>query len=204
MFRLEGSLYLWDQYANFSGTDLATQDFEAGYDAYDIYAADDFENTVEWEVDTIITRGGWGVFVDLNNATSIQWWICPDNGGEPLCDPPYDGSAVWSTSLPPSNPQVQLGIFEAADIVLTLDNPFELPPGHWWLVYQVSLNFTAYYQYGWSGNSDPVWGAQAMQNNPNGGFGYGFGWWPNDYGLDYMFRIGGKEVYRNYLPTMTK
>jgi len=176
MFRLEGSYYLWDQYLYPSGIYYAAQDFEPSYDPYDIFAADDFANLLPWKVDTIVTRGDWGSYVDLNNATSLQWWICPDFGGVPLCDPPYDGNAVWAISLPPTNPQVQLGVFEAEDVYLTLDDPIELPPGNWWLVYQVSLDLIPNGQYGWSGTSSlPVWGSPGMQINPNGGFGYGLG-----------------------------
>jgi hypothetical protein len=206
MFRLEGSDYLWDQYGNkyhWAGTDFAAQDFEQAYEDLDIFAADDFVNQLPWKIDTIVTRGGWGAFVDLNNATSLKWWICPDFGGMPLCDPPYDGSAFWSISLHPSNHQVQFGVFEAEDVYLYLNDPIELPPGVWWLVYQVSLEYGYFGQYGWSGTNFPVWGTQGLQINPNGGFGYGTTWWPNSNGFDYMFRIGGIK-FRNFLPVITK
>jgi len=199
---LSSGFVLWDQYANWSTNNHAAQDFEAGMDSYDIYAADDFENTMAWEIDTITIRGGWTDFVDISVATSIQWWICPDNGGEPLCDPPNDGSAVWSISLPPANPQVHLGYHQPEDVILTLDTPVILPPGHWWLAYQVSLDYSTYGQYGWSGTYDPVWGAVAKQNNPNNGFGMGTGWWNNNGGEDYMFRLEGSlylwDQYANY------
>lgn len=182
---------LWDQYANYSGANFAAQDFEAAYDVYDIFAADDFENLDTWTIETIVTRGGWTGFVDLNNATAISWWICPDNGGEPLCDPPGDGNAVWSLSLPPTDPQVALGVSEPEDVVLTLDTPVVLPAGTWWLVYQASLEFGVYGQYGWSGTADAVWGTQGLQNNPGGGFGMGAGWWPNTSAQDQMFRLEG-------------
>jgi hypothetical protein len=182
---------LWDQYANWSSTDHAAQDFETAYDIYDIFAADDFENLETWNIDTITTRGGWGSPVDLNNATAINWWICPDNGGEPLCDPPGDGNEIWTISLPPTDPQVALGVSEPEDVVLTLDTPIVLPAGTWWLVYQVALENGLYGQYGWSSTTDAVWGHVGMQNNPGGGFGMGTGWWDNTYAYDFMFRLEG-------------
>ncbi len=182
---------LWDQYANWDSTDYATQDFESVYDSYDIFAADDFENTEPWTIETIVVRGGWGGFVDLNNATALHWWICPDNGGEPLCDPPGDGNEVWSISLPPTDPQIQLGVVEPEDVYLTLNTPINLPAGVWWLAYQVSLEYGLYGQYGWSGTNDPVWGAVGKQNNPGGGFGQPPGWWDNTNARDFMFRLEG-------------
>jgi uncharacterized repeat protein (TIGR01451 family) len=182
---------LWDQYANWSGTDFAAQDFEPAYDQYDMYAGDDFENTEGWLVDTVVTRGGWGAYVDLNNASAIHWYIYADDGGEPA-GVPGDGTEYWSLSLAPSDPQVSLGVVEPEDVVLTLDAPVVLPPGNWWLVHFVSLEFGVYGQYGWSGTSDPVWGEIGKQNNPGGGFGNPPGWNENTYGEDYMFRLEGE------------
>jgi hypothetical protein len=181
---------LWDQYANFSGTNIAAQDFETAYDIYDVWAGDNFENLDGWVVDTIVTRGGWTGFVDLNNATAIHWYICADNGGVPGCVP-GDGSEYWEIHLAPSDPQVGLGVFEPEDIVLTLDTPIDLPAGTWWLIQQVSLEFALYGQWGVSSTSDPVWGSPAMQINPNGGFGYGPDWFVNTNGYDMMFRLEG-------------
>ena len=90
------------------------------------FAADDFMNISPWLIDTIVTRGGCGYYVDSYNADSLQWWICPDNGGEPLCTPPYDGSAYWSITLSPFDPQVGLGFLEPEDVYLSLDTPISL------------------------------------------------------------------------------
>jgi hypothetical protein len=189
---LNPNAVLWDQYANWSGTDFAAQDLGAGYEAYEIYAGDDFANIDHWTIETIITRGGWGYFVDLSGASAIHWYIYPDVGGEPG-GVPGDGSEFWSISLPPGDPQVGLGVSELEDVVLTLDTPVSLPPGTWWLVYYVSLEFASYGQYGWSGTIDPPWGAVGMQNNPGGGFGMPPGWNANTYGQDFMFRLEGTE-----------
>jgi hypothetical protein len=180
---------LWDQYANWDSTDYAAQDFESAYDGYDIWAADDFENLEAWDIDTIVNRGGWGSYVNLNNATELHWYICADAGGVPDCVP-GDGTEFWSASLPPSDPQVSLGVFEPEDVVLTLDAPIDLPAGDWWLVHYVSLNFDMYGQWGWSGNT-VNWGMPGMQNNPNGGFGLPPGWSPNSNSQDYMYRLEG-------------
>jgi hypothetical protein len=181
---------LWDQYANWNSSDYASQDFEAAYDAYDIYAGDDFENAVPWTIDTIVTRGGWGSFVNLNNATAIHWYIYADYPGKPAGFP-GDGTEFWSLTLAPDDPQVGLGVYETEDVVLTLDTPISLPPGHWWLVFYPSLEFAQYGQYGWSGTADPIWGYAGMQANPNGGFGMGDDWWTNSAGVDHMFRLEG-------------
>ena len=181
---------LWDQYANWASTDMASQDFEAAYDAYDIYAADDFENLEDWTIETIVSRGGWGYYVDLHNATALHWYIYSDYPGKPAGFP-GDGLEYWSITLDPTDPQVGLGVYETEDVVLTLDTPITLPSGHWWLVFFPSLEFTTYGQYGWSGTADPAWGYIGMQANPGGGFGNGDDWWENDYGYDYMFRLEG-------------
>jgi len=181
---------LWDQYGVWTGTDFASQDFELAYDAYDIYAGDDFENGEPWSIDTIVTRGGWGYFVDLHNASALHWYIYADYPGKPAGFP-GDGTEFWSISLAPTDAQVGLGVYEAEDVVLSLDTPVEVPPGHWWLVYFASLEYELYGQYGWSGTSDPVQGYVGMQANPNGGFGIGTDWVTNDYGEDFAFRLEG-------------
>jgi len=181
---------LWDQYANWSGGNYAAQDFEAAYDAYDIYAGDDFENADPWLIDTIVTRGGWTGYVSLINASAIHWYLYADNGGQPA-GIPGDGTEFWSLTLAPTDGQVGLGVYEPEDVILTLDTPVNLPAGNWWLVYFVSLEFGLYGQYGFSGTADAVWGSTAMQANPGGGFGMGSGWWTNTGGVDYMFRLEG-------------
>ena len=181
---------LWDQYANWSGGNFASQDFETTYDAYDVYAGDDFENTEPWTIDTIVSRGGFYEYVNLLNATALHWYLYADASGQPAGFP-GDGSELWSLTLAPTDGQVGLGVYEAEDVVLTLDTPITLPAGHWWLVFFPSLEFGLYGQYGWSGTADAVWGSTAMQANPNGGFGMGSGWWTNTSGVDYMFRLEG-------------
>ncbi len=106
---------------------------------------------------------------------------------------PGDGNEYWSMELPPTDSQVDLGVNEPEDVVLTLSEPVTLPPGTWWLVYFVSLDYASYgHQYGWSGTTDPVWGSAGQQNNPGGGFGLPPGWNVNSYGEDYMFRLEGE------------
>jgi hypothetical protein len=185
---------LWDQYSGgFTGVNFAAQDFEVAYDMYDIWAADDFENLVDWEVGTIVNRGGWTGYVDLNNATELHWYICGDAGGMPSCYP-GDGTEYWSIHLPPSDPQVALGVVEPEDIYLNLAAPVVLPPGHWWLVFQASLEFGLYGQYGWSGTLDPVWGDLPRQWNPGEGFGMGPDWFLTGYAEDLQFRLEGEEL----------
>lgn len=188
---------LWDQYAGWTGIDFCSQDFETSMDQYDIFAADDFENTESWIIDTIVTRGGWGAYKDISGASAINWWICPDNGGEPLCNPPGDGNALWSISLPPSDAQVTLGVSEPEDVVLKLNTPVHLPPGTWWLVYQVALEYATYGQYGWSGKTGTIFGNPGKQNNPGGGFGLpNPGWNTTSYSYDCMFRLEGNVYNR--------
>ena len=69
--RLNPEDVLWDQYANSSGANFAAQDL-AGYDIYDVWTADDFENLEPWTIDTIVTRGGWTGSVDISGATIHQ------------------------------------------------------------------------------------------------------------------------------------
>jgi hypothetical protein len=154
---------LWDQF-NPAITDFDSQDFEYAYDAYDIYAGDDFKNAEAWTIESIVTAGGWGYYVDLNNAIAIHCYLYLDVGGVPA-GVPGDGTEYWSLTLPPYDPQVALGVSISEDVVLSLDAPIRLPEGHWWLVYFVSLEYGLYGQWGWSGTSDVVWGDPGMQNN---------------------------------------
>jgi hypothetical protein len=180
---------LWDQYVP-SSMAFASQDFEPAWDAFDIYAADDFQNTSPWYVDSILTAGGWNSPVDLHTASAIHWYIYADNGGEPA-GVPGDGNEYWSITLSPTDPQVVLESVDARSVLLNLNVPINLPPGTWWLVYYVSMEFNRFGQYGWQATTAPVWGVVGEQNNPGGGFGYPPGWNSNSYNYDYAFRLDG-------------
>jgi hypothetical protein len=170
------SVTLWDQPLSASNTNAyANQDFEPGFDPYDIYISDDFTNASPWTIRSIfVPGGGWNGFTSLMNATSITWSIYADAGGVPAGYPGGGSAPFWTITLPPGDPQITLsvGTFgNTSNAQLTLTTPIVLPDGHWWLVYYPSLAFSGGGQFGRQ-TADTTNGAVAKVINPGGGFGF--------------------------------
>ncbi len=191
---------LWNQppsTVNFGS--YADQDFEASFDAYDIYDADDFANDSDWTIESIFVPGGlWNCTTcTLTLANSLHWQIYADNGGVPAGDP-VGGGAFWSLSLAPSDPQVTItpgvGGFPS-DVMLNLTTPISLPMGNWWFVFYPQMDFSVGGQYGRQ-TSDTAFLLQAVVENPGGGFGFPPTWSPAPplYGFaqyEFAFRLEG-------------
>lgn len=165
---------LWDQPPSTANTNTyANQDFEAAFDAYDIFVADDFTNANGWNLTNIYVPGGsWNPGNGLTCANSLNWRIYNDYNGTP--GDPYGTGAFWSLSLPPSSPEVVLTAGaggQLTNVMLNLPAPVVLPPGHWWLVFYAQADFSTCGQYG-RVLADTANGYAGQVINPGGGFGF--------------------------------
>jgi len=97
--------------------------------------ADDFTNTEPWTIGKI--------FLPIRSLSAPEtftftWAIYADDGTGKPNGVPYDGvtTPFWSLTLDLSDPQLAGtgGDGQDKDLLLTLDTPITLPPGHWWLV----------------------------------------------------------------------
>ena len=194
---------LWDQPISGSNTIVyACQDFETANDAFDMFIADDFTNTVTWTIESIFVPGNtWNPGCDLTCANTLHFQLYADGGGVPDGDP-YGGgnSPVWSLSVPPTDAQVTLsgGVSGyLTDVTLNLTTAINLSPGTYWLVFYPQMDFASCCQYG-RHVSDTTNGNEAKVINPLGGFGFPTVWTdvtdPSTYGIaqsDFAFRLEG-------------
>ncbi len=169
---------LWDQpLSSVNQNAYVNQDF-TDFDDYDSFLADDFVNVEPWDVSVIFVPGnGWNGFSSLMSAESLTWAIFADNGGIPDGDP-RSGGAVWSITLPPTDPQVTITNGSGglpSDATLNLAVPVTVPDGHWWLVFYPTMPFSGGGQYGRQ-PADTLNNGVGQFINPGGAFGYGTAW----------------------------
>jgi len=175
---------IWDQYAG-TGTACASQNFEATYDQYDCWIADDF--SVGWVdsalVDSISIGGGY--WNGAGPADSLFFAICTDSSGMPSFD-----QIIWRANITVFSDS-------AGNMEARLPAPCMLQPGNYWLIYQAYMNYATGGQYGWRHRAPkaPI-GSQGYFLNPGGGFGVGTGWvtastagWGN---VDFRFALWGE------------
>lgn len=222
-----GSQVLWDQPLNTPTTEeiLSTEFTDPDAFEFSSYAADDFIVDQPWKIDTLFIPGDMdsAEVLSLMNADGLTFLIYADLDGKPAGDPgdgatPRGAPPVWSLTLLPDDPQVQISFNSnetpvEADVTLTLASPIHLAPGHYWLVFYPTLIFSAngqYYRQGSStSNNQP-----AQWVNPLFGTGYGAQWidWrtadpdpqnPNTLS-DLAFRIEGSINYTVYLPLILR
>ena len=103
--------------------------------------ADDFTNTEPWTISSIFLPAFTYDFAP--DIPTFTWAIYADDGTGKPNGVPYDGvtTPFWSLTLDLPDPQVTLTTpgwtgwnGHQRDLLLTLDTPITLPPGHWWLV----------------------------------------------------------------------
>jgi hypothetical protein len=197
---------LWDQPLSITNTTAyANQDFEATMDAFDMYIADDFTNTVGWDIDTIFVPGNlWSGGTSLTHALTLNWQIYADDDGVPDGVPTGEGmSPSWHLSLPPTHTLVTLGAGlggYTSNVTLTLPTPINLPPGAWWLVFYPRMDSAVGGQYG-RHVSETANGHDALVINPGGAFGFPTHWTsvqdPSAWGMaqqDFAFRLEGQPA----------
>jgi len=201
---------LWDQpLSSANQAAYVNQEF-TDYPEYSSFLADDFINTEPWDISTIFVPGdGWNGFSSLMNADSLTWQIYADNGGVPDGDP-ISGGAVWSITLPPTDPQVTISTGTPggypSNATLNLATPVSVPDGQWWLVFYPTMGFGCCGQFGRQ-PADTANGYTGQFNNPGGGFGYGTGWQPwtviGPTQQDIAFRLEG-EVANVDIPWLSE
>ena len=191
---------LWDQPLSTVNQNAYVDQEFTDFGTFSSYLADDFVNANAWTINLIYVPGdGWNGFTTLLNATALNWGIWPDAGGVPAGDPSI-GGAVWSLTLPPTDPQVVISNSTPGGLpavtTLTLSAPISLPAGHWWLIFYPTMAFSPYGQFGRQ-PSDTTNGYWTQFINPGGGFGYGTAWqsWAviGATQQDMAFRLEGTE-----------
>ncbi|GAB6112272.1 PEP-CTERM sorting domain-containing protein [Desulfomicrobium salsuginis] len=199
---------LWDQPLSALDTNAyVNQEFQ-DFTTYSSYIADDFVNTVPWDISTIFIPGnGWNGFSSLELATSLNFAIYADAVGVPDGIPPAAGT--WSLSIAPDDAQIALSTGSdgyLSNVTLNLSADVNIAAGHWWLVFWPEMDFSLGGQYGRQ-PSDTTNEEAALFINPGGGFGYGIGWQDLSVtgfrGGDVAFRLEGDLGTNNAVPEPT-
>ncbi len=152
---------LYDQTDNPFGNGAPDQDFEAAFDAYDAFIADDFvvPNGYMWSIDGVITVGTTG-----GPANTVSVWFYPDNGGVPAATAActYTGLTTFTETN--------------GSFTVNLPTPCDLTGGTYWMAFQTQQDFAASGQHFFS-NRATVSGNEAVWQNPGGGFGTSCSTW---------------------------
>ncbi len=161
----------------------ADQDFEATYDQYDIFIADDFTVPASgWTITTLyFDNNTWNSGCDLTCATVLHVQVYADAGGVPDGDPSGGGNPpLWSLAVAPTDAQVTLttgtGGYQT-NVLFDLTTPFFLPAGTYWITYYPEMPLAGCCQHGRQ-PSDTTNGADAVVINPGGAFGFPPTWTP--------------------------
>jgi len=180
-FATGGGGVLWDQPLSAVNVNAYVNQQFPDATTYSSYLADDFVNPAAWNISTIFVPGDtWysgGTPTNLFCATSLTWQIYADNAGIPAGNP-QSGGAMWSLTLPPTDPQVSITTGSGGrltDASLNLTAPIGLPAGHWWFVFYPTMSFGTCGQYGRQA-ADTANGYTGQFINPGGAFGYGSFW----------------------------
>ena len=213
---------LWDQPGSIDNTTAyANQDFYLTTDnCSDIWIADDFSNTRNWEIKKIFVPGDtYNSGCNLTSAYSLSFQIWADNSGVPAGYPDGgsggSGSPVWSLTVSPSDPQITLsegagesGTHYDTNVTLDLATSVNLPPGTYWLVFSPELDNENYGQYG-RHVSCSTNGYDAQIINPGGCWLVPTSWTSvqdaSTLGLleqDFAFRLDGAAGAAGYLPSI--
>lgn len=150
---------LWNQPWPQSSWMIPSQDYEDVYNAYDVYEADDFFVSGHWTIYYIaipaITEYVAPSSCCLTSATKLNFMIykdgsllCPwaGNPGAPDGYPGGGNAPIWSVSLSPTDPQLNIVEFDDSEgscenhIFLDLTTPVELERGSYWLVFYPELH----------------------------------------------------------------
>jgi hypothetical protein len=145
---------LYDQNNNGNSFGTSSQNFEAGFDAYDSFTADDFivPAGAPWTVEEVTISGQY----TIGPANSVNVTFYADAAGLPgavVCDRP---AVVPSSDV-------------AGSFLIDFATPCVLAPGTYWMSAQVNMDFATGGQWYWNdrtvtSNSPAAW------ENPGGGF----------------------------------
>jgi len=177
---------LYSQISNPSGGGAAAQDFEAAYNAYDCYAADDFQVTWAdgWQIEQIHTPGSYSI---AGPALGIVYGFYGDGGGFP------------GTSLCSGTASIVSDV--SGDILSQLPSGCILPvSGTYWVSVAARLDYGVGGQWYVSAESVTT-GNISHWYNPGNGFGLGCTSWSscpltviNSTYLDMSFEVLGTEI----------
>ena len=192
---LGGGSVLWDQTANASGNGAPDQDFEAAFDVYDSWGADDFVvNSFGWSISRVNTVGTQSLG---GSAVSVDVEFLSDAGGSP-------GAVMCSYAVVVPTSQVD-GSFQR-----DLPGSCELTPGTYWLAIQTNQDFGG-------GNGQHFWSNATVQTgnpghwvNPGDGFGSGCTTWTpqttcgvgGGVNPDFLFQIEGSILPPPVVPSL--
>ncbi len=162
--RPDGSnVLLYGQFDGPSGNGVPDQDFEASFNAFDAWAADDFvvPAGTTWLVDEVRTVGTTGT---PGGATvSVTFYANSPGGG----DPDLPGAAVPGCSYTGLVPTDVAGSF-----TIVLPTVCSLAAGAYWVGIQTAQNVASFGQHFWS-NRTVQTGSEAVWRNPGDGFATG-------------------------------
>lgn len=154
---------LYDQYNNPGTFGVNSQNFEAVYNAYDDFLADDFStpSNQRWGIQQIDVDGLY--FNGTGPATSFNIFIHKTLAGFPK-DPPNPTATRLSQAYT---------VVGASTFRITVSPTISIPPGqHLWLDVQANLNFAGGTTGQWAWTTRTVQAASpAAWENPGGGFG---------------------------------
>lgn len=182
---------LYSQYDNPDTIAINAQNFEAVYDAYDDFAADDFvvPAGTRWSITGIGVEGTY--YNGLGPAASFDVNIHQSIGGLPKDPPKLTRSSLAYTFVPPSTFHIKVSP--------PINIPASVNPRHVWISVQANLDFAggAGDQWGWIVRTVQSYDPAAWKN-PGDGFGTGCTEWddlgsctgPND--SDFVYLLVGK------------
>ncbi|MBI4918282.1 MAG: hypothetical protein HY825_20770 [Acidobacteria bacterium] len=155
---------LYDQTDNAAGNGAPDQDFEASYNTYDSFAADDFVVPASgWQITRVNTVGT--VSAGGTAAVSVDVSINANAAGIP-------GSPVAGCNYPAMVPTAQ----GPGNLTLDLTPACNLAAGTYWVVIQVNQDYATAGQHFWS-NRTVQSGLAGMWMNPGNGFATGCTTW---------------------------
>src|ERR1043166_492355 len=151
------NVILYDQYDNAGTNATSSQDFEAAFDPFDDFTADDFvvPGGQTWNVSEVDIQGTYDGFT--GPAIAFHVFFYQDSGGLP-------GTQVYAAMNQPYTTSNNI------EFVVNLTTPAVLGPGTYWVSVQCRMDFNVGGQWYWQdrtvqSNNGAAW------ENPGGGFG---------------------------------
>ncbi len=179
---------LWSQMTVGVNGAIADQDFEAAYDTYDCWGADDFVADADWNIQMVTIIGAYWNGTGPVNTFHVRFY--DDAGGAP-------GTLIDEQTFIATWTEPVANTFE-----ITLPAEVALGAGTYWVTAQGQMDYGVGGQFGWQ----PA--AETAQPgfywiNPGNGFGYGTGWlpgstvWPAFTDVNLCFQLDGYMGQQN-------
>jgi hypothetical protein len=157
---------LYDQTDNAATTATSSQNFEASFDTFDDFTADDFvvPAGATWNISSVNVGGQY--FNGTGPADSVNVFFFPNSGTLP------GGAAVCTFNNVAIASGAGTGSFN-----INLPSSCTLGAGTYWVSVQANMNFTPNGQWGWNDRTVQSNSGAAFEN-PGGGFACpgGNGW----------------------------